>query len=125
MKLFLIASGLMFCVACAHNPGVVPPDDDYVTSIPRECAASDLSLEVLNLGPDALEVFWVVGRRSDKAPGARYRIGRGTPGRSVVRLSENVSRLILSDVNGHWYVPPVKNYGNGYRLTLQCVATPR
>ena len=121
MRPFLIALSLVLAVACAHDPRVVPPEDDYVTRIPRDCAASDLSLEILNLGPNGLEIFWVVGKRSARAPGARYRVGRGAPGRTVVKLSENVSRLILSSVDGHWEVPPVKNYGSGYSLTLHCV----
>ena len=123
MRTTLFALSLWLGAACAHNPDIAPPQDDYVTRIPRDCAASDLSLEVQNLGPYALEVYWVVGRRSDRAPSARYRVGRGAPGRTVVKVSENVGRLILSNVYGHWLVPPVKNYGNGYSLTLSCVAT--
>ena len=119
----LTVASVLLGLACAHSPEVVPPRDEYVTRMPRECPVADLSLEILNLGPYPLEVFWVVGRRSNEGSSGRYRVGRGAPGRTVVKLSENVSRMIQSNVDGHWDVPPVKNYGKGYSLTLQCGTT--
>jgi len=128
MRRFWMVLSLTFAAACAHTPSVVPARDPgagelYVTRKPGDCAVSDLSLEILNRGPYALEVYWVVGRRSGQPQSGRYRVGRGVPGRTVIKLPENIGRLVLSNVEGHWDVPPVKSYRNGYSLTLGCVTS--
>jgi hypothetical protein len=122
-RLILTAIGCVLLAACASTQQGTPPRDDYVTGVPRGCPKEDLNVEVLNFGPETIDVFWVVGRKSDRTQGARYRVVRGRPGRTLVVVPPTAGAVILSELPGHWYVAPVQLYGKGYAVQLQCAST--
>ena len=111
-------------VACATTPSTVSTSGDYVANIPRDCPGSDISVFVVNPTRNPMEVFWVVGRRPAKAGAPSYRIGRVPPGRSKIRVEDNIRKLILGNVEGHWSIgggdPSGRRSENWHGIGLIC-----